>query len=103
MSDFVAQIQAVLDTSKAEAQLKDLEKNQKIKLDVDDSKIEEAQKKLKDISKDKQKIKLDVDVNKSAQKEGGISYVQPSQNIYPLREGRAHCQHIDDCGRCDRE
>ena len=69
MSDFVAQIQAVLDTSKAEAQLKDLEKNQKIKLDVDDSKIEEAQKKLKDISKDKQKIKLDVDVNKSAQKE----------------------------------
>ena len=69
MSDFVAQIQAVLDTSKAEAQLKDLEKNQKIKLDVDDSKIEEAQKKLKDISKDNQKIKLDVDIDKSAQKE----------------------------------
>ncbi len=69
MSDFVAQIKAELDTSKVEAQLKDLEKNQKIKLDVDDSKIDEAQKKLKDISKDNQKIKLDVDVDKSAQKE----------------------------------
>ena len=70
MSDFVAQIQAVLDTSKAEAQLKDLEKNQKIKLDVDDSKIEEAQKKLKDISKDNQKIKLDVDVDAKSVKKG---------------------------------
>ena len=44
MSDFVAQIQAVLDTSKAEAQLKDLEKNQKIKLDVDVNKS--AQKEI---------------------------------------------------------
>ena len=70
MSDFVAQIQAVLDTSKAEAQLKDLEKNQKFKLDVDDSKIEEAQKKLKDISKDNQKIKLDVDVDAKSVKKG---------------------------------
>ncbi len=35
MSDFVAQIQAILDTSKAEAQLKALQKNQKIKLDVE--------------------------------------------------------------------
>ena len=70
MSDFVAQIQAVLDTSKAEAQLKDLEKNQKIKLDVDDSKIEEAQKKLKDISKDNSKVKLDVDVNAKSVKKG---------------------------------
>lgn len=70
MSDFVAQIKAVLDTSKAEAQLKDLEKNQKIKLDVDDSKIEEVQKKLKDISKDKQKIKLDVDVDAKSVKKG---------------------------------
>lgn len=34
MSDFIAQIQAVLDTSKVEAQLKNLQKNQKIKLDV---------------------------------------------------------------------
>ena len=70
MSDFVAQIKAVLDTSKAEAQLKDLEKNQKIKLDVDDSKIEEAQKKLKDISKDNSKVKLDVDVNAKSVKKG---------------------------------
>lgn len=69
MSDFVAQIKAELDTSKVEAQLKDLQKNQKIKLDVDDSKIDEAQKKIKDISKDNQKIKLNVDVDKSAQKE----------------------------------
>lgn len=35
MSDFIAQIQAVLDTSKVEAQLKNLQKNQKIKLDVE--------------------------------------------------------------------
>lgn len=35
MSDFIAQIQAVLDTSKVEAQLKSLQKNQKIKLDVE--------------------------------------------------------------------
>jgi TP901 family phage tail tape measure protein len=34
LSDFIAQIQAVLDTSKVEAQLKNLQKNQKIKLDV---------------------------------------------------------------------
>lgn len=34
MSDFIAQIQAVLDTSKVEAQSKNLQKNQKIKLDV---------------------------------------------------------------------
>lgn len=70
MSDFVAQIKAELDTSKVEAQLKNLQKNQKIKLDVDDSKIEEAQKKLKDISKDNQKIKLDVDVDAKSVKKG---------------------------------
>lgn len=35
MSDFIAQIQAVLDTSKIEAQLNALKSNQKIKLDVE--------------------------------------------------------------------
>lgn len=70
MSDFVAQIKAELDTSKVETQLKDIQKNQKIKLDVDDSKIEEAQKKLKNISKDNQKIKLDADVDAKSVKKG---------------------------------
>lgn len=69
MSDFIAKIVAELDTKNLEKKLNNLAKRKhKIKLDVDDSKVDQAIKKTDKLNNKKVKVNTQVDGKESVNK-----------------------------------
>ena len=69
MSDFIAQIQAILDTREAEKKLKSLtKKNRNVKINVNSSEIDKAAKKIDKLKGKKIKVNTNVSGTKDIDK-----------------------------------